>query len=86
MRRSRAEGAWQRAVRRDDARAMDFRGWIDDELAGVRAAGRWRSVRAFDALGPVGAIEGRDVVSFAREHGISNERLAPRSSTETSSS
>ena len=44
---------------------MGFRGWIDDELTGVRAAGRWRSVRAFDALGPVGTIEGRDVVSFA---------------------
>ena len=44
-------------------------GWgerIGAELAGVRAAGRWRTVRDLDATGPVtGTVAGRPVVSFA---------------------
>jgi 8-amino-7-oxononanoate synthase len=31
----------------------------------VRAAGRWRQTRRFDALGPEGVLDGRRVVSFA---------------------
>jgi 8-amino-7-oxononanoate synthase len=39
--------------------------WVDGELDAVRAAGRWRTARAFDACGPTGDLEGRRVVSFA---------------------
>jgi 8-amino-7-oxononanoate synthase len=41
--------------------------WADGELAAVRAAGRWREPRDFDALGPAGRLQGHagDVVSFA---------------------
>ncbi|HET6809562.1 MAG TPA: 8-amino-7-oxononanoate synthase [Acidimicrobiales bacterium] len=41
--------------------------WAGEELAGVRAAGRWREPRPFDALGPTGALDGHAgaVVSFA---------------------
>jgi 8-amino-7-oxononanoate synthase len=39
--------------------------WAEAELAEVRAAGRWRSVRTLDARGPVGTLEGRRVVAFA---------------------
>ena len=44
---------------------MGFGQWIDDELDAVRVAGRWRSVRAFDARGPAGELDGQPVVSFA---------------------
>ena len=44
-------------------------GWgerIDAELAGLRAAGRWRTVRDLDTTGAVtGTVAGRPVVSFA---------------------
>ena len=39
--------------------------WADHESDRVRAAGQWRAPRDFDALGPVGTIDGRPVVSFA---------------------
>src|SRR5262245_27868442 len=41
--------------------------WIDDESAAIRAAGRWREPRSFDAAGPAGRLTatGQDVVSFA---------------------
>lgn len=40
--------------------------WVEGELAEVRAAGRWRQVRSFDAHGPAGRLgDGRQVVSFA---------------------
>jgi 8-amino-7-oxononanoate synthase len=39
--------------------------WVDDQLDDVRAAGRWRENRAFDALGPGGSLDGRPVTSFA---------------------
>jgi 8-amino-7-oxononanoate synthase len=41
--------------------------WADGELAAVRAAGRWREPRDFDAMGPAGRLQGHagDVVSFA---------------------
>lgn len=39
--------------------------WVAGELDAVRAAGRWREVRSFDALGPSGTLDGRPVVSFA---------------------
>lgn len=44
-------------------------GWgerVAGELAAVRAAGRWRTVRDLDTTGPVtGTLDGRPVVSFA---------------------
>jgi 8-amino-7-oxononanoate synthase len=39
--------------------------WVGAELDAVRAAGRWRATRAFDACGPAGDLLGRPVVSFA---------------------
>lgn len=39
--------------------------WVAAELDGIRAAGRWRENRSFDALGPRGVREGRPVTSFA---------------------
>ena len=39
--------------------------WVDDELDVVRAAGRWRQNRAFDAFGPAGELDGRPVTSYA---------------------
>lgn len=44
---------------------MTFRAWAEDELDDIRAAGRWRAVRRFDAFGPTGELDGRSVVSFA---------------------
>lgn len=42
-----------------------FADWVDGELHRIRRADRWRTVRSFDARGPTGTLEGRDVVSFA---------------------
>ena len=42
-----------------------FSDWAAGQLASIRAADRWREVRSFDALGPVGRLDGREVVSFA---------------------
>lgn len=42
-----------------------WHGRIRAELAHLLHEGRWRSPRTFDALGPVGELEGRAVVSFA---------------------
>jgi 8-amino-7-oxononanoate synthase len=39
--------------------------WAEGELDGIRAAGQWREPRRFDAAGPVGTIDDREVVSFA---------------------
>jgi len=39
--------------------------WFGDRAAGIVAAGQWRAPRRFDAFGPTGDLEGRDVVSFA---------------------
>ncbi|MCU1501818.1 MAG: 8-amino-7-oxononanoate synthase [Ilumatobacteraceae bacterium] len=39
--------------------------WARDEACAIRAAGRWRAPRSFDARGPGGVLDGRDVVSFA---------------------
>ncbi len=47
---------------------MSSQNWPDrirSQLAQVVEEGRWRAPREFDALGPVGALEGVDVVSFA---------------------
>jgi 8-amino-7-oxononanoate synthase len=43
----------------------DWVGWATRELDEIRAAGRWRATRSFDAHGPTGALEGRQVVSYA---------------------
>ena len=39
--------------------------WFRDRAAGIVAAGQWRTPRRFDAFGPTGTVEGREVVSFA---------------------
>jgi 8-amino-7-oxononanoate synthase len=39
--------------------------WVRAELDAIRSQDRWRATRTFDAHGPVGALEGRTVVSFA---------------------
>jgi 8-amino-7-oxononanoate synthase len=39
--------------------------WAGDELAGVRAAGRWRQLRSIDARGPEAILDGQSVISFA---------------------
>jgi 8-amino-7-oxononanoate synthase len=39
--------------------------WFDAQTTAIHEAGRWRSPRSFDAKGPVGSLEGREVVSFA---------------------
>ena len=46
---------------------MSWTAWARGELAGIRAAGRWRQPRDFNARGPVGRLAGgaADVVSFA---------------------
>jgi 8-amino-7-oxononanoate synthase len=46
---------------------FDWERWAQRECDGIRAAGRWRSPRSFDASGPIGALAGTDgdVVSFA---------------------
>ncbi|HZU80116.1 MAG TPA: 8-amino-7-oxononanoate synthase [Acidimicrobiales bacterium] len=38
---------------------------VAERLDGLRAEGRWRAPRTFDANGPAGALDGRPVVSFA---------------------
>jgi 8-amino-7-oxononanoate synthase len=45
--------------------AEDWTDRIRAQLAQVVDEGRWRVPRQFDALGPQGALEGTDVVSFA---------------------
>jgi 8-amino-7-oxononanoate synthase len=46
---------------------MTWDAWAERETAAIRAAGRWREPRAFDAKGPQGTLtpDGRGVVSFA---------------------
>lgn len=39
--------------------------WVEGELAAIRAAGRWRSVIAFDAMGPQGVLDGREAIAFS---------------------
>ena len=48
-------------------RSGNWAEWATRELAGVRAAGRFRAPRDFDAAGPEGKLapDGRPVVSFA---------------------
>ena len=45
----------------------DWSGWLDDRLDAIRAEGRWRAHRDFDARGPRGTLTatGARVVSFA---------------------
>ena len=44
---------------------MTFSDWTDAQLQSIRDAGQWRHLRSFDALGPRGRLDGREVVSFA---------------------
>lgn len=46
---------------------MSWQAWAEQQLADIRAAGRWRQPRDLDSLGPAGRLvaEGRPVVSFA---------------------
>src|SRR5947209_13074545 len=43
----------------------DWDAWTAAARRQTVDAGRWRSIRDFDAIGPRGTIEGRPVVSFA---------------------
>lgn len=47
--------------------ASRWRAWADAECKAIREAGQWRTVRDFDAAGPVGRLapSGQRVVSFA---------------------
>lgn len=42
-----------------------FDDWVDGQLDSIRAHDQWRSLRTFDACGPSGQLDGRDVLSFA---------------------
>jgi 8-amino-7-oxononanoate synthase len=42
-----------------------FADWTESQLTRIRDADQWRITRTFDALGPVGQLDGREVVSFA---------------------
>jgi 8-amino-7-oxononanoate synthase len=44
---------------------VSWSAWVDGELGAIAAADRWRHPRVFDARGPRGSVDGRDVVSFA---------------------
>ncbi|MHB1534900.1 MAG: aminotransferase class I/II-fold pyridoxal phosphate-dependent enzyme [Acidimicrobiales bacterium] len=44
---------------------MAWHAWIESQLDDVRAAGRWRQTRSFDAFGPEGLVDSSPVVSFA---------------------
>jgi len=44
---------------------MSWESWAESANDSIRAEGRWRALRDFDALGPNGTLEGRRVVSFA---------------------
>ena len=48
-----------------DPPASGFDAWAAGQIAAIRAVDRWREVRAFDARGPVGCLDGRQVISFA---------------------
>jgi 8-amino-7-oxononanoate synthase len=39
--------------------------WVDGQLEAIRGSNRLRQNRTFDALGPVGRLEGREVTSYA---------------------
>ena len=39
--------------------------WFESEEGRIKDAGRWREPRSFDALGPIGDLDGRRLVSFA---------------------
>ncbi len=44
---------------------LDFDAWAGEQLGTIHAADQWRTVRPFDARGPVGHLAGREVISFA---------------------
>lgn len=44
---------------------MSTQVWVKQQLAAITNAGQWRELRTFDALGPAGLLDGRDVVSYA---------------------
>ena len=44
---------------------QDWTGWAAGQLDAIKAAGRWRATRPFDAYGPTGDLAGRRVVSYA---------------------
>lgn len=58
---------WHRDAVEDDLgpRAGRWGTWIDEQLDALRAEGRWRENRTFDAHGPTGQRDGRPVVSYA---------------------
>lgn len=44
---------------------VTWRAWIESQLDDVRASGRWRHTRCFDALGPEGSVSESTLLSFA---------------------
>lgn len=49
----------------NDTRPDPWAEWCAERADGIVARGQWRAPRSFDALGPVGVLDGREVVSFA---------------------
>lgn len=39
--------------------------WAEEQLEQIRRADRWRSLVAFDAVGPSGTLRGRDLIAFS---------------------
>ncbi|MGH9085829.1 MAG: aminotransferase class I/II-fold pyridoxal phosphate-dependent enzyme, partial [Acidimicrobiales bacterium] len=58
--------------------------WIDGQLDAIRASNRLRQNRTFDALGPVGRLEGRVVTSYASNDylGLSSHPVVRRAAAE----
>lgn len=63
---------------------MSWAQWAHAENAQTNAQGRWRRVRDFDAVGPRGRLNGREVVSFASNDylGLSAHPLVVRAAGE----
>lgn len=48
-----------------DATIDSWTSWAARQLDEIRAAGRWRATREFDAHGPLGSLGGNQVISYA---------------------
>ena len=44
---------------------MTWPQWVETQLDEIRRADRWRSLVAFDAVGPHGVLRGREVIAFS---------------------
>src|SRR6185437_8808345 len=65
--RARAERRDRRGRRGRRGGRVTWDAWAESETNAIRAAGRWRAPRTFDAKGPQGSLtaDGRTIVSFA---------------------